>query len=309
MTRDLPVLPAVLAIAAAALATPGCGATMEPKSVLTAPRILAIRADPPELRVQASTDPMALATAERVRVRLTPLLHPTGDEAPALRWDWCPALGQVDGRLVCAGDELKPLSRVEVGQDEAGPYVDVPAVFPDVAAAFEAMLAERPDACPPPCQAPDLAAGVPLYVWLTAEPAAGVDMPVQEAFKRIVVVDADRPTNTNPVLADLTANGLPLTAGDVLDAGEEVRLTATVDGDSLDVVPDGAGDSQVEDPFVSWVSTVGSLADSLTFGDRLRNTLTLPVSGGAGRIVVVLRDGRGGVDWIDRPIRVSESVR
>ena len=74
----------------------------------------------------------------------------------------------------------------------------------------------------------------------------------------------------------------------------------TVAGDAVDVtLNEGAAEATADGPealFLSWFVTTGELDDFRTEGDVLVNQWTLHE--GAGRIFVVVRDGRGGESWI-----------
>jgi hypothetical protein len=294
MTRS--ILPA-LALLAAQL---GCDPAFEPRSTLDGPRILALRADQPELRVIASSDPAALTGSELVRVRLDALLHDAGQPFDEVRWDWCPLVISVDGRLKCEGEELKAFVRVALGEDDQGAYLDVPRVFPDIAALLGPVIQAGDLPCAPPCELPDLKDGFTLHVWLTVHPGAGVRMPIHEAYKRIVVYDDPaREPNTNPVLRDVLVGGdAPDPSGRAdIEPGREHGIEADVDDSALEPYVDAAGRGTTEEPFLSWFTSLGTITDSITFGDPRSNAIDVPGTGGTGQLFVVLRDGRGGVDW------------
>jgi hypothetical protein len=104
------------------------------------------------------------------------------------------------------------------------------------------------------------------------------------ALKRIrVLADADTPPNRNPTLSPLQFDG------------ETVRVALQFG--SIEETPDG-----LEQPFLSWFVTQGELEHYRTDGDDgFVNEWTPPEA--AGPIWVVVRDGRGGEDWImgERP--------
>jgi hypothetical protein len=100
------------------------------------------------------------------------------------------------------------------------------------------------------------------------------------AAKRVAVTAAPSATpNTNPTVSPVTI------------AGETVSVT--VPATAADETPDGP-----ETLFLSWFITAGEIDSFRTdaAGAGLMNTWT--PADEAGRIFVVVRDGRGGEDWV-----------
>ena len=261
-----------------ALASVACeGVT--PKSVLDAPRVLAVRADPPAVRMERGG-------AEAARIELTTLLH-AGGATLDVTWDWCLFIGQFEGRVQCAAEASRPPGLVTLEPNGPRATATISPLFPALVDQVASYLEDNPDQCPPPCEPPDLERGVSIYFWLAVDPGPGVDMPVKEAFKRVVVYDDDRPANTNPRLTNLRVR--------------DDEIIISVDDATLETWVKVDGVEQTEQPFLSWFITNGELEFSLTFGKRRTNrVLALRPGQEAPDVRVVLRDGRGGVDWLPK---------
>jgi hypothetical protein len=100
------------------------------------------------------------------------------------------------------------------------------------------------------------------------------------AAKRIAVyATSPASPNTNPTVSDLTIAG--------------AQVSVTVPAAAADATPDGP-----EALFLSWFVTAGDLDDFRTeaVGSGLMNSWTPPDT--PGRVFVIVRDGRGGEDWV-----------
>jgi hypothetical protein len=294
-----PALVATLLVAAA-----GCKPDFgTPASLVTDKRILAVRAEPPEVR------PTMAATFTAL------VVSPDGTEtAPAIDWALCRAPKPLDENNVvssaCVSSDANVMS---VGA--TGPMVraavpsDACALFgPDPPPQMPGMPPLRP-------RDPDVSGGYyqPLRLVagmvdgfalerVTCDLArAGADLAVQYA--------ATYTANTNPTLTPLAAtlNGavLPL---DQIPAGKTIDLGVGWPPESVETFPvfDVAAAALVphrESMRVSWFATAGSFAHEVTgrSEDETATTTTdgwtAPSTPGPVHLWVVLRDSRGGIDY------------
>jgi hypothetical protein len=146
------------------------------------------------------------------------------------------------------------------------------------------------------------------------------DVNKELALKRLRVVARGAKRNKNPVVASVTVNGQPLTDSEspVLEPGSVVKLAAKAkDGSAEDYerpLPDGTTLSVTEKLVFSWFTNSGRL-DGLTrqaarTPDGGEIDFVVPTYdqsvGGYADLYVVLRDPRGGLDWVRRRVRVRE---
>jgi hypothetical protein len=292
------------AVAALALLGAGCKPDFgTPASLVTDKRILAVRAEPPEVH------PTMAATFTAL------VVSPDGTEmAPALDWALCLAPKPLDENNVvsttCVGSGASLM-----GVGSTGPKVQVAmpanacALFgPDPPPQMPGMPALRP-------RDPDVTGGYyqPLRLVegqvtgfalerVTCDLAlAGADLAVQYA--------ATYKANTNPKLTPLTAtlNGAPgaLTA---IPAGKTVDFSVGWSADSVESFPvfdltAAALVTHRESMRVSWFASDGSFEHEIT-GRGEEETLTTtddnwtaPTKVGPVHLWVVLRDSRGGIDF------------
>ena len=165
-----------------------------------------------------------------------------------------------------------------------------------------------------------LTATVLLVAWEGGTQADLQDPAVlrQFAIKRIRVIDAQEVPNRNPELASVTLNGEPFDEETVpeVKAGTTIELAATSTEDSEQtferVLPDGTTVSESEQNVFSWYSRGGEFTKGLEFSSRTESGdpigLVLPPLGTVPNdlldVWVVLRDARGGTDWARRRLKL-----
>jgi len=286
--------PALFACALA-LASAGCGLDFDPASFVDKLRLLAVKAEPPDVAFGQMTTLSATAT------------NP-GGSAPTISWDACllpppPATGQAVNQDCVTLPEGDPML-VSFGQGES-----VPATMPMLDVSMIGL--------------PDQTNGfyLPVRVKLDADGKSLV------AFYRLRIFLGPltpNPPNQNPTLsgiftvpsadagvADETAldDANPLVVHD----GDELPLRAHVaDGsDEMYVVFDG--DPRTTPPRtvtesirISWFTTAGEFSDDVTGIAKPDTTLKLdkhqPASGSTIDLWVVARDERGGSDVLHRTL-------
>ena len=144
------------------------------------------------------------------------------------------------------------------------------------------------------------------FLPITMVARAGKEIVV--AVKRIVI--SDNPSNQNPKITDLTLSSedgqTPLSKPWSLGLDKKYKLTATIDPKSREsyqrIDPEGNASQAQERLYLSWYLTDGAYSKGyLSQADDLENTLETPKEKApeSGKITMylILRDGRGGVDW------------
>lgn len=297
------------AILGALLFAAGCIDDLDPKSIITAPRVVEVIAEPPEVR------PGEFST-------LSVILAGTRGEA-RYRWSVCPitdlgALGDATSASLADcyrdGAALVPLST-----EPTAAFVLPPALLARVTEA-----AQRFGGSLPPGLIETFLREVGLAVAVVVE--IEVDGRTLRAVKRVVVSQNPSPHH-NPPSPRVRVNdrwvSVPAGATDrarcVSEDGNALRfvpgqtLTLTPDPDERWIerytvlTADGRFERRDEQAFYSWYATGGSLR-GLTRSPLRDNEWSLPQTTGATRdqsLWVLLRDGHGGASGCRVDLRVE----
>jgi hypothetical protein len=258
---------------------PACGNSFTPASLVQGLRVLAVKAEPPEVAPGQTTT-------------LTALAVDTTGAAVQASWSACtePALagtGPINPDCFThdSAPYLTPL----------GAGLSITAVVPQVAPA---------DFGPP-----DASGGVYLPILARTSSTSGT---VDAAYQLRLAQGA--PPNHNPTLTgvfavqpDGTLVALVEATSLVVHAGDQVTLQAQFSADSQEtyqIVLPGLSETVAEQLRVSWFATGGSFSEPVT-GLAKPNTVWradsyLPAAGTAIDVYVVGRDERGGTDWLHR---------
>lgn len=137
--------------------------------------------------------------------------------------------------------------------------------------------------------------GIDLYVVIAATvpsvPGA-VEEDAEAGYKRIRV-STDPVPNRNPEIAWFNPASTPEDGHSTL-----LQAAATVESTEQFLGPLGP---DVEDLRFSWYTTGGALERGVTLGEPLASELTWDAELGS-TLYLVLRDGRGGMDWVVREV-------
>jgi hypothetical protein len=151
----------------------------------------------------------------------------------------------------------------------------------------------------------------PEYLDPSTAPAEPDFSELASGYKRLVISEATTP-NHNPQIIGFTADQKPVpsTATLHLEAGQDYALDVVLTTDSIEtytfVDSKGIGEEREEEPYLSWYASAGTVDEPFTLYPYFDATFTAPESAGvSGTIWVVLRDRRGGMDWWEQPF-VSE---
>ena len=143
-----------------------------------------------------------------------------------------------------------------------------------------------------------------------AEPDDEVDFGTFESgYKRVVVSEASTPNN-NPTIAEFTVADVPVGEDEIteVEPGEELELGILIPDAAVEtyeyINPDGQLEERVEEPFASWYATDGQgLEDTTLYPFTQADWVAPAESGVEGSWYVVVRDRRGGIAWTTRAWR------
>ena len=292
----------------------GCGAEFEPYNELSGFRVMAIQADRPWV-------------GEGEPVEATALVHTTTAGAEVTwRWSWCPLPVEGEGEVTCAiaeGD-FQELVVEATGEAFVAPgyalgdaptaRLTYPVPSGSVTAVCEALQRRE---LPTLLENPDCDREMTVVILLEAS-AEGETI---TAFKRVVLTaDAATPLNANPSLLEVVAvpaSGEPVTLGEegaaALRSGEGYRLRASVPEGAVERYTEDDGEEAAEDLTLTWFVTggetdfarTGFIEGETTLEEAGENGWTTPAEPGEARLVVVVRDNRGGVGWLSRAVAVE----
>lgn len=249
----------------------GCGSALPDPAVVTKLRVLGVRASAPEAAPGAVIHFDALWA------------DPNGHGRP-LRKAWA-ICDPGSGGVGTCGD---PARVAVLGTNDTADWT-APADYLDGLSAVDQQI------------------GRDVYVVFGVEVDDGSDDPDltrlehDVAFKRVRISTSLAP-NRNPSIQALLVNGKSSPSAIDEDASTMAPLFAAASGDSRQkwTSPDGNA-SGVEDARFSWLITAGSLTDDITYAesgaDSVSNRWRLPSGTQTLTLWVVLRDGRGGIDW------------
>ncbi len=261
-----------------------CGPDLEKQSQVKRTRVLAVKAEPPELLLLDGGSPP---------VRFSALAVSPNGIAPTVSFALCPPGDPYTQALDCPGDAGVPLL-----QDTLDP-----AVLETWSQRYAGLAA--------------LDAGVNDFEQGTVQATVGYlavsnahlagngisgDVDSERGLYRLAVRTAGTP-NQNPVLLDVTVDGGSL-EGAILPERAEVVLTPRLLDGGVETYMGRNGEPTFENLFYSWAATgEGDVKDSFsrepTPADPAETAFSKYGTPDAGPVTfyVVVRDGRGGTDW------------
>jgi hypothetical protein len=238
-----------------------CGANIADPAIVTGPRILAVRAEPPEV-------------APGGTVRLDALVVDTAGSTTSYTWSLC-ILDPVLGAGSCTDPaHLTPLSTGKT------------AVLTVPANALDAIPAAQ------------RATGISLFVALHVQTAGGTGLVRPDAIRSVRVSENLTP-NVNPSLEWVTIAGSERPFPLLPDSYVTIETKASI-GSVQTYVDIPTGVTVKEVLRVHWFVSDGDIGDSTTEPDHatgLESTVWHHTSTDPPQVWVVLYDGRGGIDW------------
>ena len=129
---------------------------------------------------------------------------------------------------------------------------------------------------------------------------------VEMGYKRLVVSEASTP-NRNPEIFDFVVERLSIPEGSLvhLTAGQTYEIGVIIAENSIETYEylnsEGVVEERVEEPYVSWYSTAGDVLEPYTLYPYPESTWIAPdTPGTTGVWYAVVRDRRGGMAWQER---------
>jgi hypothetical protein len=268
-------------------------------------RILAIRADPPDL-VPGET------------VVLTPLVYVPPNETATYQWELCLIHRGPDGGFECANDELglpeEFLALLDLGSEEQAElayFLDPEELRERCQEALAAV-----DFLPDFVGLPSCDSGLPLTVRLVVRTESKERIGIRDLFFWFTEPDPLQ-RNANPQIAAFRVGATDIAGLPFLAAAPKGRLQLRVEVDESErqaFLPRSQPEGEVDEEILvySWFSTHGDLdrdrsfadGESFTVGAAGANHVDFAETAGAeGEVIAVVRDRRGGVDWVRAQIR------
>ncbi|MCG8424529.1 MAG: hypothetical protein MJE77_42085 [Proteobacteria bacterium] len=296
----------------------GCADELAAYNELSEFRVLALRSSQPVLA------PDAVATVE-------PLVFVPGETAVSYAWSWCPLPAEEDGDLRCAiaHEDLAATVRKHAGTSE----ITVPAYDLGSAdsvqfghflpaqslAAICYELAQK--GISRPLELPDCEVGMPFVITLRAESGTAVT-----AAKELVLLASEpQALNQNPLIRGVSVAAVDDSAGTpmTMPADQPIPLAQETEYELiLDIAPDSVEryrpvkDSQdspapterAEQLAITWFVEGGETEFTRTsfiegesdLDTASRNQWTTPAQSGNAELHFVIRDDRGGLNWLSR---------
>lgn len=272
---------------------------LSPAWLVDRTRLLAIRAEPPEIR------PGESATFEAL------LPSPDGDLARI--WFACPLID--DAGFGCFLDlgSVDPESMDPDELMELGFIGFEPGLSPSYTAPTDLLdgiteEAERREGVQVLIQV----AGLPPELLEGTEQEVDFNE-VEMGYKRLVVSEATTP-NRNPVIASFLVDRIAVPAGAVVHVqpDQEYDLGVVIDEASRETYEylnrEGVVEERQEEPYATWYATGGRVMEPYTLYPYTESSWIAPDEAGAtGTWYAVVRDRRGGMTWWVQPWAVVDA--
>jgi hypothetical protein len=275
-----------------------CAPDFELQSEIARVRVLAVKAEPAELALDpgfSSIPPPVTLTALAVA--------PEG-RTVNVTYALCRAGNAYAAELECPGKDgvALPASQLNV----LDPTIQ--AALLEFANAGTGGTGDGPPDFNDPAVRQQLEAGIPLFIGYEASDGSGTPEGVERGVRRLTLRLTTTP-NRNPRLEDVLRDDASLTGP--LPANTEVVLRPRLAEGSAERFT-GRDGEQTEQVFYSWFATGSGEVQQFRSLEPVDGKAGNPTSkyltpGEAQRVTVyvVARDGRGGVDWLERTVDVA----
>ena len=305
LVRRASAVTTLLALALLAAGLAGCGASFDSPALLSKLRLLALQAAPVNPALGETTT-------------MTPLIYSPSDAPLELAWSWCPLLGQQNDGYVC------PISYDDASAMLASAGVTAPLPVFDLGTGPTASFTSPfpPDVLAALCgagfdgQRLDCSGGFPIRIAVRVSQGAAVQLGTTVVNLPIA---AGAVSNANPLPGALSVD-LPAGTQTLDDAGsvqvprvqDSLLHVAIDDGQAETYVGlglDGGAATLRETLLFSWFAELGDFHDSRTLfidgansltdasADKWNPSATRVDDRPTSRLIVVVRDDRGGVGW------------
>lgn len=297
-----------------------CGPEFDPYSTVKDLRVMAIRADQPSLA------PSGVVTFDA-------LVFEDSEVPLSYSWSWCPLSAGAADAYECAISEedfrgFADQAGFTIPPYDLGNTPQVTFAYPDPPELIAFLCEEiSGEDLPDFFSAPDCSRGLDVLIRLDVSDGTQTLSAVRTLE---LLVNDQVPANNNPELVGLTveltdngffvpleADGEPIT----LERDKRYILSAAVfesSSESFVSFVEGEGESQQDERLIlSWFVGGGSLDKERTgfipgevsLAEADTNVWKTPTVEDFGdslvKVFVVLRDGRGGVDWIENTVRLE----
>ncbi len=283
-----------------------------PYSTLDKTRLLAVRADLPDLA------PGEVAT-------LDALVYSPKDKEISYQWGWCPwTMGSNFGfECLLTQEDLDqvglPLPSLDLGTEPVAAFP-----YPGPAELVQGLCESFLDGIPPASRKnfPDCNERMPITITLTVSDGKDDIVAVKEID---LVVDPTLDLNRNPILVNLAAEKgsetFEMVDGATFTANKDYDLQLEIEEGSdqiyLGESPEGEPMDRSELLLFTWFYSKGELDNGRTgtvdlgagLNKALKNIWTTPKKAQDVDFIVVARDDRGGVDWLIRNVDVVGGAR
>jgi hypothetical protein len=267
-----------------ALACGGCKPDDElPRTFINGPQVLAIKAEPPSAPPGGS-------------VSVTALVAGTGSETPSVSWLLC-------RRAPRPGEAINPDCVVTAQADYLEPIGEGTTISATMPADITAAALGQPDA----------SGGVylPLVARVTV---AGQTLIATYRLRLQSAGDANQnPVLTGLLLVDAAGVATPIDAAapPTVRAGDRLTLQVAVADGSVETYPAPLDGQPVAEMLqTSWFSSAGKFSQERSQGPQASTVLELdamlPAPGNAIDLFAVIRDDRGGTDYVHRTMTFGQ---
>jgi hypothetical protein len=312
----------------------GCGGGYDPPSLINKLRVLAVRADPPVVRATGPTT-------------LQPLIAGVASgEQLCYAWAFCPFAWPKDGNFRCFDPRLQrslgtSATATMTPATLFSALAEAPAVFEDLGIKIPDGL--EPGATPTEGTENAQLETYILFKFATAASEGGVcptdvagwiDAPCKDrsaciaGYKRLAFAQKPEQAHANPTLETVELDGVAWpedvtpTVGWYVGNPDDtffglsngaVKLTPRWSEESRETIGKSIDPASTtlarESLLFSWFSDAGDYEKQRSYDDVPENHLLPPcVDDLPLRIWVVVRDGRNGVDWVQRHLRVAKTA-
>lgn len=275
-----------------ALALAACGNDFEQPSQIERVRVLAIRADPPQLVVPAGNAPPT-------DVKLTALAVSPASPAVDVRYALCRPFANVYATdFACPGkDGLDlPDGTLSLGDPRVMPFLF-------------GTGGEGGSGLTDPRLAAQLARGFALVIGYEARDGTDGERGVERGVRELTLIATDAP-NHNPEIEEITLDGRPV-AGEKLPLDRDVSLKPQLAAGSAESLL-GPGGPTRESLSYAWAATGQGQVKQYRSREPVdgvgdpTSTYHTPAAPARAMLYVVVRDGRGGESWITRPLGIGD---
>jgi hypothetical protein len=305
----------------------GCSSAFAPDSLVNSMRVLAIRADSPELHPGDSTNLEPLLVDPTRPGQLNTMVWFGCDPDPLdLDRSACSNLGNVQTASALLADidggqfDLPPGMHT-IGYDGAASYTAPSDSFAQIPAGDPRLLIGTIADMLIVAAAGDLpltATDAQKNAFFTAVENATI--PSVLVIDRLVISE-ETPLNQNPVLGPVTVDGTPLPDGGTFRVapGDSPSMDMIVPDSSFEtyqeIQPDGTSTTVTESLIAAYYATTGNFSlDRVALRSGTPENFTAPDGSSAnpvppdraGTLWVVVRDTRGGLNWVQYPLFICD---